>query len=86
MDLGTKLQVEACTDAKAALGIIQRVGVGKVRHIRTQALWLQAIGREHRVQFHKFLGGVNPADAFTKYLTEAKMNDHLLRLNAHFEE
>ena len=36
--LFTLYEAEAFTDAKAASGIVQRVGIGKVRHIRTQAL------------------------------------------------
>lgn len=33
--------VEVLADAKAALGILQREGVGKVRHIDVGILWLQ---------------------------------------------
>ena len=64
---------------------MQRFGIGKVRHIRTQALWLQELGREKRIQFHKVLGDHNPADAFTKHLAENKLNEHLARMNTKFE-
>lgn len=79
-------EVEAYADAKAVFGIIQRTGIGKVRHTRAQALWLQACGREKRIQFHEILGDLNPADAFTKYLAEAKLNGHVDAINAKFED
>ena len=40
-DMGLELPAEMFADASAALGIIARAGLGKVRHLRTQALWLQ---------------------------------------------
>ena len=40
-DMGMILEGVVYADASAALGIVQRRGVGNVRHIRTQALWLQ---------------------------------------------
>ena len=40
-DLGLEMSGELFTDASAALGIVARTGIEKVRHIRTQALWLQ---------------------------------------------
>ena len=40
-DLGLDLSGEVFTDSSAALGIAQRAGIGKVRHLRTQGLWVQ---------------------------------------------
>ena len=85
-DSGVAYDIEAYTDAKAALRIIQRTGVGKVIHIRTQALWLHELGREKRIQYHKqILGDSNPADATTKHLAESKMNEHVAKTNTRFE-
>lgn len=85
-DLGLEYGVETFTDAKAALGIIQRTGIGQVRHIRTQELWLQELGRGKRIHFLKIPGEANPADAFTKYLAEAKLNLHSKTMNARFDD
>ena len=68
------------------MGIIQRAGIGKVRHIRTQALWLQELGREKRTPYHKILGDSDPAGAMTKHLAEAKLDEHLLKMNTGFED
>ena len=70
-----KLAVYA--DASAALGIVKRRGIGKVRHIRTQSLWLQEAHAEKRLAFEKIDGSRNPADLLTKYLSEVLLDRHL---------
>ena len=70
-DLGIYVKSDLYTDASAALGIVQRAGLGKVRHIRTQALWLQECRKEERIKFTKIPGEEYPADAGTKHMTEA---------------
>ena len=40
-DLGLALKVRLHIDAAAALGIIERRGVGRVRHLDVGTLWLQ---------------------------------------------
>ncbi len=42
-DMGIDALGEVYADSSAALGIAQRQGMGKVRHIRTQALWVQEV-------------------------------------------
>ena len=41
-DLGHSTKITLLTDAAAAKGISQRTGLGKVRHLETSQLWLQA--------------------------------------------
>ena len=50
-DLGIHLDAGIYADASAALGIVMRRGVGKVRHIRTQSLWLQEAHATKRLTF-----------------------------------
>ncbi len=40
-DLGVSMHCMVRTDASAALGIIQRQGLGKLRHVNVQYLWIQ---------------------------------------------
>ena len=42
-DLGLDMECELYCDSSAALGISQRAGIGKVRHLRTQGLWVQEV-------------------------------------------
>ena len=60
-DLGLVLECELYCDSAAALGIAQRAGIGKVRHLRTQGLWVQEVRVSGRIVYKKVLGEKNPA-------------------------
>ena len=76
-DLGVQLQVHIHSDASAAIGIAQRRGVGKVRHIEVHQLWVQdRVGRGD-IAVHKVHGEKNPADALTKYVNGGKLREHM---------
>ena len=53
-------------DATAAMGVAQRIGLGKVCHLETQSLWLQQAVPQRRLGMAKVMGVLNPADAMTK--------------------
>jgi hypothetical protein len=76
-DLGVNLEIDLLIDAQATMGIINRQGLGKVRHIEVQDLWLQAADKEKRVRLHKVWSEDNVADLMTKPLTQDAINDHL---------
>merc|ERR1711966_243450 len=68
-DLGApELRVEVQCDPSAAIGIANRTGLAKVRHIAVHLLWLQEKARNKEVSLIKIDGSKNPADLFTKYL------------------
>ena len=52
-DLGLELKSELYTDSSAALGIAKRAGIGKVRHLRTQGLWIQETRCSGRIAYKK---------------------------------
>ena len=54
------------TDASAAIGITQRQGIGKTRHIDVGLLWIQQSAKRGEVDISKVEGVRNPADMFTK--------------------
>ena len=58
-------------NATAVIGVAQRVGLGKMRHLDTQSLWLQEAVRDNRVGLWKVHGPVNPADLMTKHVDHA---------------
>ena len=76
-DFDWKLGGEIWSDANAAIGVIQRNGLGKIRHIDTGLLWIQRIAAQRRVTFHKVLGEDNPADLYAKYVDNQTANHHL---------
>ena len=49
----------------------QRGGLGKLRHLETQSLWLQEAVRDKRVGLLKVHGPTNPADLMTKHVDHA---------------
>ena len=55
-DFEWHLKGEVHGDASAALGIINRKGLGKTRHIQTGLLWIQQTAAEQRLKFEKVLG------------------------------
>ncbi len=76
-DLGQEVDATVHTDAIATLGIVQRQGLGKLRHVRVQYLWVQDRVREGDFCVRKVPGKQNPADMMTKHLPLAEVLDHL---------
>jgi hypothetical protein len=73
-------------DASAAIGICQRKGLGKVRHLDTQSLWIQDALRQKRLELSKVKGTENPSDAMTKFLDGVILTKMLGLTNCRFEE
>ena len=68
-DLGYSVPIRVWTDSTATLGICGRQGLGKLRHIDIQCLWIQQRVRDRTIELVKVRGEENPADLFTKHLT-----------------
>ena len=81
-DLGMAFSGEVYTDSSAALGILQRTGLGKVRHLRTQGLWVQEVRSTKRLTYKKVLGTKNPADMLTKHMSAELLSRHMAVLGA----
>ena len=69
-DMGVELNepLDLKLDASAGIGIAQRRGAGRIRHIATPTLWLQKAVYDGKVKVGKLPGKENPADLGTKYL------------------
>ena len=83
-DLGHSRSVRIYADASAALGIVHRKGLGKVRHIDTNTLWVQQAACSKRIEYLKINGTLNPADALTKQLPEPTRAKHFERIKMEF--
>ena len=77
-------QGEVQTFSSAALGIARRCCIGKVRHLRTQASWVQETNLTGRLSYHKVLGTNNPADALTKHVPAELRCRHVDAMGAEF--
>ena len=76
-DFGNEVEGTVYSDSAAALGIATRTGLGKVRHIRVQYLWLQERVAEGELRVRKVAGEANPADLLTKGLAQELLSRHL---------
>ena len=65
------------TDSSAALGVANRTGIGKIRHLAVHLLWLQEKVKNGDIQMYKVPGTSNPSDVLTKHVTHDCMTKHL---------
>ncbi len=79
-DMGVQLPLRLWTDSSATMGICNRQGLGKLRHINTQTLWIQQRVRDGAFELRKVRGDDNPADLFTKFLSSPDRITKLLGL------
>ena len=70
-DMRMQCGVKFLTDSTAARGICLRRGVGKVRHMDVQLLWLQERVQSGELRLEKVWGHENVADLMTKYVDAA---------------
>ena len=76
-DFGFTVSVTVHTDASAAIGIVRRAGIGKLRHLNVRYLWVQGQVKSERLGLKKVAGADNPADIATKHLNADIMRKHL---------
>ena len=76
-DFGFTTRSVLHTDASAAIGIVRRAGLGKLRHLNVRYLWLQDHLRSGQMELHKVAGVANAADLVTKHLGPGKAEDYL---------
>jgi hypothetical protein len=75
-DFGVTMHGEIRSDASAALGIIGRNGLGKMRHLDTSYLWIQQVSAEKKLKFGKVDGKENVADIMTKNVAKELSEKH----------
>ena len=78
-DLGHNREdtIEIKTDASAAIGVANRIGIGKVRHIEVNTLWLQEKVFSGDVVLKKVGSEENLADALTKAVSGEVLKAHV---------
>ena len=76
-DLGCSVRLVVCTDSSAAKGMASRKGLGKVRHVEVNQLWVQEKVGSGEVELKKVDGQSNLADALTKYLDGDNIMRHM---------
>ena len=79
-DFDSSIDIEILSDATAAIGMVSRLGLGRVRHLAVSDLWVQNKARSGEIAFSKVEGKKNPADLMTKPLDAVATAGHLNRV------
>ena len=78
-DFGIEVAIKVNTDASAAKGIANRKGLGKVRHIVVNQLWIQDRIAKGDLTINKVNGKENLADILTKHVNSEDIRVHLCK-------
>ena len=81
-DVGLKAKLEVRSDATAAIGMVARIGLGKVRHLSVSDLWVQHAAKDGRIRYSKLAGSQNPADLLTKSVGRELLFRHCNKIGA----
>ena len=85
-DLGVTLDIRLHTDATTGKAIATRRGLGKVRHIAVNELWLQEQVSLKKVVINKLKNKFNVADILTKHLSKYDVDQIVDFLQHEFSE
>ena len=80
-DLGITMSIRVKTDASAAIGIASRRGLGRIRHIDVDELWVQDKVAQGIIKLEKVKGTENLADTLTKHVPHADLEYHIEHMN-----
>ena len=78
-DFGVEVSIGVNTDASAAKGMANRRGLGKVRHIAVNQLWIQDRIAKGDLTINKVNGKENIADNLTKHVNAEDIRVHLYK-------
>ena len=81
VDFDLNLDGKVCMDASAAIGISNRRGLGRTRHLDVQYLWIQDEITQGRLKLVEVGTKNSPAGTFTKVLPRDVMPKHSLELD-----
>ena len=79
LDYGLSCSVTIESDSSAAKGTVNRVGLGKARHIQTRFLWLQERVAENHLKVQHVPGKLNRADVLTKSVPGVQMHQTMTK-------
>ena len=81
-----KIWIKLGTDASAARGMAQRKGLGQVRHLETNQMWVQDRIAWGDLMVEKIGGKKNIADALTKYVDAKDLAIHVEGIGLEFRD
>ena len=85
-ELAIPFTTELLVDSTASMGMINRMGVGRVKHLSIRWLWIQEMSKSGKLKVSKVLTTDNTSDIGTKYLPVALHQQHTEGLGVHPQE
>ena len=76
-DLGWQLRIDIGVDSSTAKSVANRSGIGNIRHLETNFLWVRQAVKEKEFVLLNIGGDKNPSDVLTKPLSVHEMQDKL---------
>ena len=83
-DMGESIEGTVLGNASAALAVIQRRGLGKLRHLDTNYVWVQEVAARKQLEYQKVYGKENAADLFTKRISWDEIAKHVEKIKGDF--
>ena len=80
--LNTELSIHLYTDSSAAMGMVARKGMGRVRHFDVGELWIQDAVNQRKITVSKVKGEESPSDILTKNVDRGLIQEHCNRSRA----
>ena len=85
-EFGIEVDLVVKSDAVAAIGIVKRQGLGRVRHLAVADLWVQQKAKSGEVAYQKLEGKKNTSDMLTKAVDSDTLMRHMQALGMWFRE
>ena len=85
-DFGMKAKLCLHMDASAAIGVMQRRGVGNIRHLDVSAMWHQEKQLEHMMKVRKVHGLADAGDLMTTNVPYGVIKKHLTAINCEWRD
>ena len=79
-EFGIECDLTVKSDAVAAIGIVKRQGLGRVRHLAVADLWVQQRAKGGEVSYVKLDGKRNTSDMMTKAVEKEVIMRHMQSL------
>ena len=85
-EFGIEARLVVRSDAVAAIGIVKREGLGRIRHLAVGDLWVQQRRKNGEAEYKKVDGKANTSDMLTKAVDADTINRHMATLGLEFRE
>ena len=79
-EFGIHTQLRIKGDAVAAMGMVKRQGLGRVRHLAVADLWIQQKAKQGVAVFERLSGADNTPDIMTKAVEADVLEKHIKAL------